>query len=154
MSQSRIPRSAQVGCTVAECLLLTVIHDTHLGNPHGERMMAYPDVSFAMRRCSGLLPTTIPGSPSTAVVQDSGSARACAEHATSSRPLGEARSCTPPGVRTRRRVTRRGGLPFEESAFERFTAAVPGTLVPSHLPKTCPWAPGYLEAWLLFSRIH
>jgi hypothetical protein len=34
-----------------------------------------------------------------------------------------------------------------------FTLGVPGTLVPSHLPKTCPWAPGYLEA-ACCTRIH
>jgi len=40
------------------------------------------------------------------------------------------------------------GLPFGGGAFARFTDGVPGALIPSHLPNTCPWAPGYLEAWL------
>ena len=46
-----------------------------------------------------------------------------------------------------------GGLPFEESALGQIHRGVPGTLVPSRLPRTCPWAPGYLEAGCC-PRIH
>lgn len=46
--------------------------------------------------------------------------------------------CTPQGVRTRRRVTGRRGLPFEESAFERFTAACPERWFRHTYPRPAP----------------
>lgn len=49
--------------------------------------------------------------------------------------------------RVERRVTQRWDF-LSEGAFGLFTDGVPGMLIPSHLPNTCPWAPGYLEAWL------
>ena len=50
--------------------------------------------------------------------------------------------------RVERRVTQRRDFLSEEALSGYSPGAVPGTLVPSHLPNTCPWAPGYLEAWL------
>jgi hypothetical protein len=102
-------------------------------------------------RPCGVVPvyTNDSGSPSTAVVQDSGSARRVLSTQHPRGPFSEACS-----VRRRGPDSEKGDAAtrtsFRRKRLRAIHRGVPGTLVPSHLPKTCPWAPGYLEAWLLF----
>jgi len=105
-------------------------------------------VSPAMRRWSGLR-TNDPGSPSTAVGRGSARRVLSTQH--------------PRGSLARHALYAQGpdsekGDAAMRTSFRRkrpraIHRGVPGTLVPCHLPKTCPWAPGYLEAGCC-PRIH